>query len=142
MIKSVNLCKSVDPREISPALWAYLGDALYELYAREYLLNVKRLKTTGALHREAINLVKAEAQAKIAHAITQELSAEENDILRRGRNHKTGHIPTHTDPVTYRHSTAWEGLLGYLYLAGKKERMKELIFRGLEILEKVTLPKG
>src|SRR5690554_3172839 len=141
MIESVNPSRSIDPREISASLWADFGDALYELYVREYLLNVKRSKTTGALHREAINLVKAEAQAKIVRVISQELSVEENDILRRGRNHKTGHIPTHIDPVTYRHSTAWEGLLGYLYLAGKKERMKELIFRGLEILEEATLPK-
>lgn len=130
-----NIDNQVDPRELSPALWAYLGDALYELYAREYLLRVKQLKTTGFLHREAIKLVKAESQAKIVHAITPDLSAEENDILRRGRNYKNGHTPAHTDPVTYRHSTAWEGLLGFLYLTGKEERMKELIRKGLEILE-------
>jgi ribonuclease-3 family protein len=134
----LSMGNQVDPRELSPALWAYMGDALYELYTREYLVRVRQLKTTGLLHREAIKLVKAEAQAKIVHAITSDLSAEENEILRRGRNYKTGHTPTHTDPVTYRHSTAWEGLLGFLYLTGREERMKELIFRGLEILAGLT----
>lgn len=125
----------VNANELSPALWAYLGDALYELSVREYLLTGKGIRTTGGLHREAIRYVKAESQAKIARIISESLTAEENDILRRGRNYKTGHTPTHTDPVTYRYSTAWEGLLGYLYLTGRAERMKELINRALAIVE-------
>lgn len=125
----------LNPNDLSPALWAYLGDALYEVYIREYLIATGKKRTTGVLHQEAIRLVRAEAQARIVRSIEDRLSEEEHDILRRSRNYKTGHIPAHTDPLTYRLSTAWEGLLGYLYLTGREDRMKELISSGVEILE-------
>ncbi|NLY88758.1 MAG: ribonuclease III [Firmicutes bacterium] len=126
----------INAAELSPALWAYLGDALHELAVREYLLAGKKYSTTGALHREAIRLVRAENQARLLQLLAEEFTPEEKEILRRGRNQKSGHIPAHTDPVTYRHSTAWEGLLGYLYLTGKKERVKSLLAKALKALEK------
>lgn len=125
----------INAGELSPALWAYLGDALHELGTRKYLLAVKKHATTGALHREAVRLVKAESQASLVELLADEFTEEEKEILRRGRNNKTGHIPVHTDPVTYRHSTAWEGLLGYLYLTGRKERMEDLLTKALNALE-------
>lgn len=96
---------------------------------------VKKYATTGALHREAVRLVKAESQARLLDLLAGEFTEEEKEILRRGRNNKTGHIPAHTDPVTYRHSTAWEALLGYLYLTGRKERMEDLLTKALTALE-------
>lgn len=126
----------VNAAELSPALWAYLGDALHELAVREHLLAGGKYATTGALHREAIRLVKAENQARLLQLLAEEFTPEEKEIIRRGRNQKSGHIPAHTDPVTYRHSTAWEGLLGYLYLTGKKERVKSLLAKAIEVLEK------
>jgi len=125
----------INAGELSPALWAYLGDALHELGTRKYLLAVKKYGTTGALHREAVRLVKAESQARLVQLLAEEFTEEEKGILRRGRNYKTGHIPVHTDPVTYRHSTAWEGLLGYLYLTGKEERVEDLLGKALKALE-------
>ncbi|HBR29054.1 MAG TPA: Mini-ribonuclease 3 [Firmicutes bacterium] len=121
--------------ELSPSLWAYLGDALYEVYVREQLILDPAYHNTGELHREAIKYVRAEAQARIVSYISPRLTAEEQDLIRRGRNQKSGHIPTHTNAVTYRYSTAWESLLGYLYLTGREERMHELIAAGFAYLK-------
>jgi ribonuclease-3 family protein len=123
------------PKELSPSLWAYLGDALYEVYVREQLILDPAYHNTGELHREAIKYVRAEAQARIVGYISPRLTAEEQDLIRRGRNQKSGHIPTHTNAVTYRYSTAWESLLGYLYLIGREERMRELIAAGFAYLK-------
>lgn len=121
--------------ELSPALWAYLGDALYEVYVREQLVLDPAYHNTGELHREAIKYVRAEAQARIVSHIKPRLTGEEKELIRKGRNQKSGHIPTHTNAVTYRYSTAWESLLGYLYLTGRQERMKELIAAGFAFLK-------
>ena len=79
--------------------------------------------------------MRAEAQARIVNYLTPRLSAEEQAVIRKGRNQKCGHIPAHTNAVTYRYSTAWEGLLGYLYLTGRKERMEELMAAGFAYLQ-------
>ncbi|NLM38041.1 MAG: Mini-ribonuclease 3 [Firmicutes bacterium] len=121
--------------ELSPAHWAYLGDALYEVYVREQLVREPAYRNTGELHREAIKYVRAEAQARIVSYLTPRLTAEEQELIRKGRNQKCGHIPTHTNAVTYRYSTAWESLLGYLYLTGRKERMTELMAAGFAHLK-------
>ncbi|HHW13125.1 MAG TPA: Mini-ribonuclease 3 [Firmicutes bacterium] len=121
--------------ELSPAHWAYLGDALYEVYVREQLVRDPAYRNTGELHREAIKYVRAEAQARIVSYITPRLTAEERELIRKGRNQKCGHIPAHTNAVTYRYSTAWESLLGYLYLTGRKERMAELMAAGFAYLK-------
>lgn len=121
--------------ELSPALWAYLGDALYEVYVREQLVRNPAYHNTGELHREAIKYVRAEAQARIVNHITPQLTQEEKELIRKGRNQKSGHIPAHTNAVTYRYSTAWECLLGYLYLTGREDRMRELIAAGFAYLQ-------
>ena len=121
--------------ELSPALWAYLGDALYEVYVREQLIWDPAYHNTGELHREAIKYVRAEAQARIVSLLEPELTAEEKEIIRKGRNQKSGHIPAHTNAITYRYSTAWESLLGYLYLTGRQGRMVELMATGFSYLK-------
>lgn len=70
---------------ISPLTWAYVGDAVYELYIRTYLINTTNLKP-HKLHIESIKYVKAGAQAQILHDLMPELSEEEQDIVRRARN--------------------------------------------------------
>lgn len=69
----------------SPLVWAYVGDAVYELYIRNYLVNTTKLNP-HKLHIEAINYVKAGAQAQILEKLMEELTEEEKDIVRRARN--------------------------------------------------------
>lgn len=110
---------------MSPLVWAYVGDAVYELYIRTYLVNTTKLNP-HKLHIEAINYVKAGAQAKILEELMEELSLEEKEIVRRARNAENHHLPKNADPADYMYSTAFEGLIGYLYLTKQDERLKEI----------------
>lgn len=116
----------INPNELSPAVWAYIGDAVYELFIRCHVLAGGPAKTK-TLHHEATARVRASFQAQLASQIEFFLTDDELEILKRGRNVKSGHIPAHTDVLTYRHSTAFEALIGYLYLCGKQNRLNELL---------------
>ena len=116
------------PEEInmlSPLTWAYVGDCIYELYIRTDLVNKTKLKP-HKLHIETIKYVKAKAQADILKRIEENLTEKELEIVRRGRNAENHHLPKNADPADYMYSTAFEGLIGYLYLTKQDERLKEI----------------
>lgn len=108
-----------DVNEISPLTWAYIGDAVYELFIREKLVKNTKLKP-HKLHIESIKHVKASAQAQTLKNIEEKLTEEEKTIVRRARNVKNHHLPKNADVNDYMYSTAFEGLIGYLYLSRKK----------------------
>ena len=108
--------------QMSPLTWAYIGDGVYELYIRTYLINKTRLKP-HKLHIEAIKYVKAKAQAEILKKLDSILTLEEQEIVRRGRNTQTHHIAKNASMQEYMYSTAFEALIGYLYLTGQEERL-------------------
>lgn len=112
--------------ELSPLTWAYVGDAVYELYIRENLVNKTKLKP-HKLHIESIKYVKASAQANMLKMIENELTEEENKIVKRARNTKSHHLPKNAEVNEYMYSTAFEGLIGYLYLAKKEKRLKQIL---------------
>ena len=112
--------------EMSPLTWAYIGDAVYELYIRERLVSKTKLKP-NKLHIESIKYVKAAAQAESLKKISEILTEEENDIVRRTRNTKNHHLPKNADVNDYMYATAFEGLIGNLYLTGKLDRLRELL---------------
>lgn len=118
----------VNPTELSPAVWAYIGDAVYETFIRNLLISDGPAKT-GKLHSRAVKMVKASFQAELLLKLEPDLTEAEADIVRRGRNIKTGHVPRGADCLTYRHSTAFEALIGYLYLDGAWERLRQLLER-------------
>ena len=101
---------------LSPLVWAYIGDSVYELYVRTYLINNSNSKP-HKLHIESIKYVKAEAQAKILEKIWDFLTDEEKEIARRGRNVENHHKAKNSNTADYSHSTGFEALIGYLYLA-------------------------
>lgn len=111
---------------LSPLTWAYVGDAVYELYIRTNLVNHTKLKP-HKLHIESIKYVKAKAQADILKKIMEELTEEEKEIVRRARNAENHHLPKNADPQDYMYSTAFEGLIGFLYLTKQDERLKEIL---------------
>ncbi len=118
--------EEVDVNLLSPLTWAYVGDAFYELYVRTNLVNKTKLKP-HKLHIESIKYVKAKAQADILKSIMDKLTDEEKDIVRRARNAENHHLPKNAEPEDYMYSTAFEGLIGYLYLCKKDERLKEIL---------------
>ena len=115
-----------DVKMMSPLTWAYMGDCVYELYVRQELINKTNLKP-NKLHIEAINYVKASKQAEILKKIMDKLSEEEQDIVRRGRNTENHHLPKNASVEDYMYSTAFEALIGYLYLSKQDERLKEIL---------------
>lgn len=116
----------MDVNMLSPLTWAYVGDAIYELYIRTNLVNNTKLKP-HKLHIESIKYVKAKAQADILKRIEHDLTDEEKEIVRRARNAENHHLPKNADPADYMYSTAFEGLIGFLYLTKKDERLKEIL---------------
>ena len=125
-----------DIREYNPLQLAYIGDTLHDLYVRSLLLSHRA--SVGVLHRQAIHMVSAEAQARMLMRIEPELTAEEGEIARRGRNAQAKHAaPKHADPADYAHATALEALWGYLYMTGQTDRLDELMQRALAETEEV-----
>ena len=113
------------PNLLSPTTLAYVGDSIFELFIRTYLLEESICKP-NKLHKQAVEYVNAEAQAEILRRIRNGLSKTEEAIVRRGRNASSS-SSGNVDHTTYQHSTAFEALLGYLYLAKEKERLKEIL---------------
>lgn len=111
---------------LSPLTWAYVGDCVYELYIRTNLVNKTNLKP-HKLHIETIKYVKAKSQAKRLEEIFAKLTEGEKDIVRRGRNAESHHLPKNANVQEYRYATALEALLGYLYLTKKNRRLKEIL---------------
>lgn len=109
---------------LSPLQLAYVGDAVYELLVRTYLLN--KGKTVGELHRETTKYVKAKSQAEIIHMLEDDLSDKEKTIVRRGRNSKSNTMPKNANMIDYKYATGFEALIGYLYLTGNDERLSSL----------------
>ena len=127
MIEFVELEKDEkDVNLMSPLTWAYVGDCVYELYIRTMLINKTNLKP-HKLHIETIKYVRAQSQAKFLKKIYEDLTEEEKDIVRRGRNAENHHLPKNCDFQYYIHSTAFEALIGYLYLTKNEKRIKELL---------------
>ena len=130
MIKLMELIdrekNEIDVNMLSPLTWAYVGDAVYELYIRTNLVNLTKLKP-HKLHIESIKYVKAKAQADILKRIECNLTDEEKDIVRRARNAENHHLPKNADSADYMYSTAFEGLIGFLYLTKQDERLKEIL---------------
>lgn len=107
---------------------AYVGDAIYEIYIRDYLVEQGQTKP-NTLHRMATHYVSAKAQAFLLQAMqTADLLTEtEQRIYKRGRNAKSHTSAKNADVTTYRIATGFEALMGYLHLTKQTERLEELI---------------
>lgn len=118
----------MDTRNINVLVLAYLGDAIYELYVRDYLVN-KGISKIKNLHKEAINYVSATNQAKFLKLALENnfFNQEEIDIIYRARNHKEAHKPKSTDIITYKYATGLEALIGFLYLEKRQKRIEEIM---------------
>ncbi len=127
MEEFVEIKRTVEEVKLMPPLtWAYIGDCVYELYVRTKLVNETNLKP-HYLHIEAIKKVKAKAQAETLNKIYEELTEEEKDVVRRGRNAENHHLPKNANVQEYMYSTAFEALIGYLYLTKQEKRLKQIL---------------
>lgn len=122
--------------EINSLALAYLGDSIYELYIRTYLID-KGINKVNTLQEEAKKYVSAKSQALILNKINEYLTNEEIDVVKRARNHKSHKSPKNTDIVTYKLSTGLEALFGYLFLTKQNKRIDELM--NLIVGEKICI---
>lgn len=111
---------------LSPLVWAYVGDSVYELFVRTKLTNKSNAKP-HKLHIESIKYVKAKAQADILKRIQDDLTDDEKDIVRRGRNTENHHVAKNANVADYSQSTGFESLIGYLYLTKQDKRLEEIL---------------
>jgi ribonuclease-3 family protein len=125
IIISDNIDGKLDANSLSALALAFVGDSVFDLFIRTMLVGSG--KKVRDLHKEAVGYVKASAQAAILKALEPKLTSEEKDIVRNARNAKVNTIPKHADIMEYHYSTAFEALLGYLYLTGQNRRLNEIL---------------
>ena len=115
-------------QDVNSLALAYIGDAVYELCIREYLLSKKICKVND-LQKESVKFVSAKSQYQFLIKMIDEhfLSDDELNIVFRARNHKVDHRPKNCDIATYKYATGFEAVIGYLYLNKKFERLNEIM---------------
>lgn len=124
----------IDIREYNIKSLAYIGDGVYELYVRRYLV-LKSKETANMLHKKAIRYVSAKAQEHIINKMLENniLTEEEIAIYKRGRNAESNTVPKNTDISTYKKATGFEAVIGVIYLKDNVERLDEIIGKSIEI---------
>lgn len=121
-----------EARMLNPLQLAFVGDGVYEVFIRNYILNNNKELSTHKLHVEAIKYVKAHAQSEIIRRIESDLTEEEIYIYKRGRNTKSATVPKNADLAEYRAATGFESLVGYLYLINEIDRLNTILLKSVE----------
>ncbi len=116
----------VEARSIPSLALAYLGDSVYEVYVRRHLI-LSGMTDVNKLHREAVGYVSAVSQSQFLQAIGGQLTAEERDVVRRGRNARINTKPQSCGLQDYKRATSLEALIGYLYMTGRTGRIEEIM---------------
>lgn len=127
----------IDFRQLNALALAYMGDSIFDTYVRYQLIALGTVRP-HQLHKHATNYVSAKAQAEVINCLLASdfLTEEERAVVMRGRNAKPGNVRKSTDLQTYRQSTAFEALIGYLYLLNRYERLDELVKQAFVLIEK------
>lgn len=128
--------RNYKPREMNPNVLAYIGDGVYELFIRSWVIQTGLCKV-NELHKLTVDYVKAGSQAKALKVIQDELLEDEASIVRRARNNKSLSVPKNASIMEYRMATGFEALLGYLYLSNNNERLEYFIHKAISILNEV-----
>lgn len=139
--RTPEICETAGKRENdrryfaeNPAALAFLGDAVYEVEIRRYVY-LRGCARPDHMNAEAVRFVRAEAQARAYERLLDELEEDELAVSRRAKNHKITSMPGNVNIQIYKKATAFEALLGYLELCGRRERLLEIIGRAINIIE-------
>ena len=125
----------MDIKQLNTTALAYMGDAVYEQFIREHILN-KGTADVNRLHRISTMYVSAPAQAKIIKSLFDDLTEDEQKLVKRARNRKYHTKAKNADPVTYKWATALEALIRYLYLTKDIQRLTWFCEQAVAIIEK------
>lgn len=136
MEKSIDIIDfdcNIEPRLISPLSLAYIGDAVYEMYIRSYIMKDTNMPVSK-LHKLSTRYVSARAQAEIVKNIEDSFNDEETGVYKRGRNAHSYTSAKNADIVDYRMATGLEALIGYLYLKKDIQRLEYIISKCINII--------
>lgn len=122
-----------EARNLNPLQLALIGDGVYEIFVRSYILSENIDLSAHKIHVKAIGYVKAKSQSTIIHNLENDLTEEELYIFKRGRNTKSATVPKNADVRDYRAATGFESLVGYLYLIGDKIRLDYILSKSMTI---------
>jgi len=128
-----------DPKQLNPVILAYIGDAVFSLYVRMRLLPTST--QVRVLHNLGAQMVSAVMQAKAMDILMEELTPEEAAIARRGRNTKST-VPKSASVREYRQGTAWEALVGWLFLSEQEERLGDFLDKSFAVIQKAMRDKN
>lgn len=118
-------------RQMNILTLAYMGDVVYDLYARCHIAQ-KGNQRINAIHHEVVGVVNANAQADVIDELAGELTQQEQAVFLRGRNAKS--LPTkNTDVAHYKKATGLESIIGYLYMSGQDERLMYLLDKAIAL---------
>ena len=123
-----------DAFQMNPTVLAYLGDAVYEVYVRQHVMQTGQIHA-DCLHHSAVKYVCAQGQAKAIKKIFDRLPEEQQLLVKRARNKKFTSKSKNADAVTYKWATAFEALVGYLYLTKKEKELTNLFEETMNIIE-------
>ena len=124
-----------EARMLNPLQLALIGDGVFEVFIRNYILAQNTALSANKIHVKAIGYVKAKSQSDIMHKIEEFLNEEEEAVYKRGRNAKSPTVPKNAEVRDYRMATGFEALIGYLYLIGNKERLEFIFNKSIEIIK-------
>ena len=129
--------KDLSARSGNTTAFAWMGDAVWEQYIREYLLEKYGSPHADKLNRLAIGYVRADGQAACAKEMLGSgfLTEEESALLKRGRNHTSTSKPRGASPMAYKMATGFETVVGWLYLSGNRGRLEEVVAEAIRIIE-------
>ena len=122
---------------MNPLALAYIGDGIFSDLIRKYLLGCGH-QNVNFMTKTSINYVRASAQAQIIRALLPQLSEAEERMVKRGRN-TASQVPKNANPADYRYATGFETLIGYLFLCGESERMKNLIYQSIDVINQLNI---
>lgn len=133
---SLSITKKENILNYSGLNLAYIGDCVFELLVRSYVLNTHN-STVSKMDKYSRMYVKASSQALMFHELMNFCNDDEIDILKRGRNAKSYTSAKNATITDYRHSTGLEALFGYLYLEGQTDRINELFIICIDTINKL-----
>ena len=125
---------AADLREVSPLVLAYIGDSVYELYARCHAAT-HGAGNNNRLHRETIGYVSAQGQSRAVKELMDELTPEEEEYFRRGKNSNPHAVSKNASHVDYLYATGFEALIGFLFMDNRDDRMEYIIYKRFEIID-------
>lgn len=134
IIKEKMQLEEINITDYSPLTLAYIGDGIYEIVIRTIIVDEAN-RQVNKIHKAASGLVEAGTQAKMIHLIMDDLTEDEIQIFKRGRNAKAVTRAKNASMSEYRRATGFEALMGWLYLSGKSDRMMDLIMLALKRFE-------